>query len=79
MKRPVSIVLADAFDRAAHDVAMAEQAHHHENESPPSRLENLTYWLRGFVAGWVGDYQSLPLLTRTLQFFQRSLARLPRR
>lgn len=79
MKRPLSIVLAEAFDRAAHDLAMAEQIHDHENAAPPTKLENLTYWCRGFAAGWAGDHKSVPLMTRAIQHIRRGLARPPRR
>lgn len=67
MSRPLSIVLADAFDRAAHDVAMAEQVHHHHNDPAPTRMDNLTYWFRGFFAGLADDHHSKPVLARAYE------------
>lgn len=75
MKRPFSRVLADAFDRAAHDVAIAEQVHHHESAGPATRTDTLIYWCRGFVAGWVDDYRSLTLVTRFKQGLGRAFSR----
>lgn len=75
MKRPLYIVLADAFGRAAHDVAVAEQVHHYHNDSAPSRHDNLTYWCRGFVAGMVDDHRSIPVLARACQFFKQAFKR----
>lgn len=53
MSRRLRLVLADAFERAAHDIAMAEQVHHHHNDTAPAWHENLTYWCRGFSLDWL--------------------------
>jgi hypothetical protein len=64
MKRPLSIVLADAFDRAAHDVFSAHHAAAAHGEAPPSAWIRWVSWSRGFYAGLVGDWRSLPLAER---------------
>lgn len=74
MSRRLSLVLADAFERAAHDVAMAEQVHHHHNDPVPSWYDNLIYWCRGFFAGLVDDYRSTPLSARVCLAVRRALS-----
>jgi hypothetical protein len=64
MKRPLSLLLAEAFDRAAHDVFVAPQVAAAEGESDPSKWTLWVTWWRGFFAGWVGDDVSLPLARR---------------
>lgn len=71
MKRPISIILAQAFDRAAHDVALSPQAHRAEGHPDPTRIESLVYWSRGFVAGLTGDYASVPHGNRLAAAFAR--------
>lgn len=55
LRRPLSLVLADAFDRAAHDVSTAPEVHAHYGDQQPTARENLSYWCHGFVLGLVGD------------------------
>lgn len=64
MKRPLSIALADAFDRAAHDVFVAPQVHAAYNDPVPTAFENWSYWWQGFTAGLIGDSHSIPLTER---------------
>lgn len=72
MKRPLSIVLADAFDRAAHDVFVAPQVHKAEGDPAPSRWDLWVYWSRGFAAGLVNDDHSMPLWERIFKRPRRS-------
>lgn len=64
MKRPLSLVLADAFNRAAHDVFVAPQVHAGFNAAAPTTLQCCAYWCQGFVAGMLDDHVSMPLLER---------------
>lgn len=76
MKRPLSIVLADAFDRAAHDVFVAPQVHAACNELAPTSRDCWAYWCRGFVAGLLDDYVSMPLHERFWSWARPVLKRL---
>lgn len=76
MKRPLSIVLADAFDRAAHDVFVAPQVHAACNEPAPTSRDRWMYWCQGFVAGLLGDHVSMPLYERALNWACAVLKRL---
>lgn len=71
MKRPLSIVLAEAFDRAAHDVFVAPQVHDAYDEPEPTAWDNWVYWSQGFVAGLVGDCTSMPLSERFVNWLRR--------
>lgn len=64
MKRPMSVVFADAFDRAEYDVFVGPQVHTAFDEPAPSAWQNWVYWCRGFAAGLVNDHESKPLLMR---------------
>lgn len=64
MSRPISNVLADAFDRAAHDVFVAPQVHAACTVPAPTNRECWAYWCQGFVAGLVGDGVSMPISDR---------------
>lgn len=71
MKRPLSIVLAQAFDRAAHDVAVSPEVHSAMGDAEPTRVELLVYWSRGLVAGFLGDHASVPHGDRIAAAFTR--------
>ncbi|KZN20447.1 MULTISPECIES: hypothetical protein [Pseudomonas] len=71
MKRPLSIVLADAFDRAAHDVFVAPQAHSALGDPAPTKWDSWVYWCRGFAAGLFNDGISMPLLKRVVNGIRR--------
>lgn len=73
MKRPLSIVLANAFERAAFDVAHAPEVHGHTGDDSPTRWENWVYWSRGLVAGLLADVNSVPHKERV----QRAIKQLP--
>jgi len=64
MTRPLSIALADAFDRAAHDVFVAPQVHAACDVPSPTTRECWAYWCQGFTAGLLGDDVSMPLSER---------------
>lgn len=64
MPRTLRSAFAAAFDRAAHDVATAPEAHDHYELPAPTRLDSAIYWTRGFVAGLTGDCESKPLRER---------------
>lgn len=64
MNRPISIVLADAFERAAHDVFVAPQVHAACKVPAPTNRECWAYWCQGFVAGLLGDVVSMPISER---------------
>lgn len=68
MKRPISIISADAFDRAAYSVFVSYEAHAHYDLPPPSAWDRWVYWCRGFCAGLLGDHQSIPLSYRALRW-----------
>ncbi|MNG29229.1 hypothetical protein D3C84_1146210 [compost metagenome] len=72
MKRPLSVVLADAFDRAAHDVFVAPQVHSALGDPAPNYWDLWVYWCRGFAAGLLNDCHSLPLLERVLNGIRRN-------
>ena len=76
MKRPLSIVLADAFDRAAHDVFVAPQVHSALNEPAPTMRDRWAYWCQGFAAGLLGDDVSMPLHERFGNWARAALMRL---
>jgi hypothetical protein len=76
MKRPLSIVLADAFDRAAHDVFVAPQVHAACNEPAPTSRDRWAYWCQGFAAGLLGDDVSMPLQQRFGSWARAVLKRL---
>jgi hypothetical protein len=71
MKRPLSIVLAEAFDRAAHDVFVAPQVHLALGDPAPSKWDSWVYWCRGFAAGLLDDPQPLPVLKRIFRWICR--------
>jgi hypothetical protein len=71
MKRPLSIVLADAFDRAAHDVFVAPQAHSALGDPAPTKWDLWVYWCRGFAAGLFNDGHSMPLWERFFNGIRR--------
>lgn len=71
MARPLSIILADAFDRAARDVFEAPQAHGHYGLPTPTAWDNWVYWWRGFAAGLAGDADSMPLVERLVVHLRR--------
>lgn len=72
MKRPLSLVLADAFDRAAHDVFVAPQVAAAEGDQEPSKWSLWVTWCRGFVAGFVGDGVSMPLIDRLINRMRKA-------
>ncbi|MBI6855529.1 hypothetical protein YA0002_22460 [Pseudomonas cichorii] len=74
MDRPLSILLADAFDSAAHDVFVAPQVHAACGDLAPTAWDNWVYWCRGFVAGLAGDNDSKPLLMRISTLLSNILA-----
>jgi hypothetical protein len=76
MKRPLSVVLADAFDRAAHDVLVAEQVHAANEANAPTVFDNWSYWWQGFTAGLLGDSHSLPLTDRLANAVHKAWRRL---
>ena len=76
MKRPLSIVLADAFDRAAHDVFVAEQVHAAMDARAPTAFDNWSYWWQGFTAGLIGDSHSMPLTERLANGVHKTWRRL---
>ncbi|WP_455233420.1 hypothetical protein [Geopseudomonas aromaticivorans] len=61
MKRSLMRALAEAFDRAARDRFEAPQAAAAYGEPEPTVWESWVFWCRGFAAGLVGDWRSLPL------------------
>lgn len=71
MARPLSIILADAFDRAARDVFGAPQVHRHYGLSAPTTWDNWVYWWRGFATGLAGDYGSMSLTNRFIVQLRR--------
>lgn len=73
MKRPLSIILANAFERAAFDVAHASEVHSHTGDAEPTRWDSWVYWSRGLVAGFMGDVKSEPHGVRA----RRAMAQLP--
>jgi hypothetical protein len=76
MKRTLRIVLADAFDRAAHDVFVAPQVHAACNDPAPTSRDCWAYWCQGFTAGLLGDYVSMPLNDRFGRWARAKLNRL---
>lgn len=76
MKRPLSILLANAFDRAAHDVFIGPQVHAAYDDPSPSAGDKWVYWIRGFVAGLVDDYESKPLSVRVSKCLNRAYGRI---
>lgn len=72
MARPLSIILADAFDSAARAVAEAPQAHEHYDLAAPTTWDNWVYWWRGFAAGLAGDFESMPVIARLVGPLRRS-------
>jgi hypothetical protein len=77
--RPLSLVLADAFDRAAHDVFVAPQVAAAVGEPVLSRWAVWVIWCRGFVAGFTADGISLPLSKRVVRWLMSSLGSTGRR
>lgn len=72
--RPLSLVLADAFDRAAHDVFVAPQVAAAVGEPVLSRRAVWVIWCRGFVAGLTADGISLPLSKRVVSWLMSSVS-----
>lgn len=64
MKRTLSIILADAFDNAAHNVCTAAEVHHHYGLAEPTNVDAFVYWWRGLFAGLCGDHEAMPLWHR---------------
>jgi len=79
MSRPFVLALAEAIDRAAHDVCTAPEAHAHYGEQPPTAWDNWVSWCRGFVAGLVGDSEAIPLAERIKNFVIAERKPWPRR
>jgi hypothetical protein len=72
MKRPLCIVLADAFSHAAHDVFVAPQVHSALGDPAPTKWDSWVYWCRGFAAGLFNDGDSMPLLKRFFNGIRRN-------
>ena len=63
-RRTALRVLEDAFDNAAHSVAVGTEVNTHYGEPQPSGRENLVSWIRGFIGGLIGDFNSKPVMER---------------
>lgn len=70
--RPLSLLLAQAFDCAASNVAEAHQVHDHYGDPAPGTWQKWVYWCRGFAAGVAGDANSMPLSSRFLSAVRRA-------
>lgn len=68
MKRSLLSTIADALDRATHDVFVAPQVHQHYKLSPPTVWDNCVYWCRGFAAGIAGDSDAMALSERAARW-----------